>query len=103
MLLSQLGLREAVSRIGDETLKQRVTDGVNQALDRTIESISGVGFNPWFGPGVPFVTYHVAAELGLIAHRFPEGSMRNALLTIAGQILQNSMAPTTDGGGHRHK
>jgi hypothetical protein len=103
MLVSQLGLREAVSRIGDEGLKQRVLEGVNEALDRTIEGFAGIGFNPWIGPGAQSQIYPLAAELSLIAHRYPEGPMRNALLTIAGQILQNSLNPTGDGGSHRRK
>jgi hypothetical protein len=96
-------LREAVSRIGDEGLRQRVTDGVNEALDRTIEGIAGIGFNPWIGPGAQGQIYPLAAELSLVANRYPEGPMRTALLTIAGQIVQNSLNPTGDGGSHRRK
>jgi hypothetical protein len=47
--------------------------------------------------------YHVVAELGLIAHRYPDGSVRTALLTIAGQILHKSLALTEDGGSRRRK
>jgi hypothetical protein len=39
MLLQQLGLREAVSRIGDAVLKHRVTENVNEAIDRTVEGV----------------------------------------------------------------
>ncbi|MGO8950591.1 MAG: hypothetical protein ACLQUY_23660 [Ktedonobacterales bacterium] len=102
MLLSQVGLREAVSRIGDEALKQRVTTSVNEAIDRTIESVSGLTLHPWFGPGAQFMIYPIAAQLALIAHRYPDGDVRNALLNIAGQILQKSIAPTGEGAG-RHK
>jgi hypothetical protein len=102
MLLSQLGLREAVSRIGDEALKRRVTDSVNEAIDRTIEGLSGLTLHPWFGPGAQFMIYPIAAQLALIAHRYPDGAVRNALLDIAGQTLQKSLAPTGEGTG-RHK
>ena len=102
MLLSQLGLREAVSRIGDEALKQRVTNGVNEAIDRTIEGLTGMTLHPWFGPGAQFMIYPVAAQLALIAHRYQDGAVRNALLDIAGQILQKSIAPTGEATG-RHK
>jgi hypothetical protein len=102
LLLSQLGLREAVSRIGDEALKQRVTISINEAIDRTIEGVSGMTFHPWFGPGAQFTIYPIAAQLALIAQRYPEGAVRDGLLNIAGQILQKSVAPTGEGSG-RHK
>jgi hypothetical protein len=102
MLLSQLGLREAVSRIGDEALKQRVTNSVNEAIDRTIEGLSGMTLHPWFGPGAQSMIYPIAAQLALIANRYQDGAVRNALLDIAGQILQTSIAPTGEGAG-RHK
>ena len=103
MLLSQLGLREAASRIGDEALKQRLINGVNETLDHTIEGLAGMGLHPWFGPGAQFMIYPVAAELALIAQRYPDGDVHNALLTIAGQILQKSLAPTGEGGGRRRQ
>jgi hypothetical protein len=102
-LLSQLGLREAAARIGDEALKQRVIEGINETLDRTIEGVTGMGLQPWFGPGAPYQSYPIVAELGLMAHRYPEGPLRNDLLTIAGQILHQSLTLTEDGGSHRHK
>jgi hypothetical protein len=102
-LLEQLGLREAATRIGDEALKQRVIDGINNTLDRTIEGVIGTSLQPWFGPGAQFQIYPVVAELGLTAHRYPEGPVRTALLTIAGQILHKSLAPTENGVSHRHK
>ena len=102
MVLQQLGLREAVSRIGDAALKQRVTDNVNDAIDRTIESVTGMTLHPWFGPGAQVMIYPIAAQLALIADRYPEGAMKDALLNIAGQILQKSLAPTGEGAG-RHK
>ena len=102
MLLQQLGLREAVSRIGNTALKQRVTENVNEAIDRTIEGVSGMTLHPWFGPGAQFTIYPIAAQLALIADRYPEGALKDALLTIAGQIVQKSIAPTGEGAG-RHK
>jgi hypothetical protein len=102
MLLSQLGLREAISRIGDEALKQRITSSVNEAIDRTIEGVSGMTFQPWFGPGAQFMIYPIAAQLALIAQRYPDGAVRDGLLNIAGQILQKSISPTGEGTG-RHK
>jgi hypothetical protein len=102
-LLAQLGLREAAARIGDEALKQRVIDGINDTLDRTIAGVAGMSLQPWFGPGAQYQIYPVVAELGLIAHRYPEGPVRTALLTIAGQILHKSLTSTEDGGSHRHK
>ena len=102
MVLQQLGLREAVSRIGDAALKQRITDNVNEAIDRTIESVTGMTLHPWFGPGAQVMIYPIAAQLALIADRYPEGAMKDALLNIAGQILQKSLAPTGEGAG-RHK
>jgi hypothetical protein len=106
MLLAQLGLREAAARIGDEALKQRVIEGINGTLDRTIEGVAGLSLQPWFGPGAQYQQYQmypVVAELGLIAHRYPEGPVRTALLTIAGQILHKSLISTENGGSHRHK
>ena len=102
MLVSQLGLREAVSRIGDEALKQRVTNSVNEAIDRTIEGVSGMTLHPWFGPGAQVMIYPIAAQLALIAQRYPDGAVRDGLLSIAGQILQKSIAPTGEGAG-RHR
>ena len=102
MLLQQLGLREAASRIGDAALKQCVTDNVNEAINRTIESVTGMTLHPWFGPGAQVTIYPIAAQLALIADRYPEGAMRDALLNIAGQILQKSLAPIGEGAG-RHK
>jgi hypothetical protein len=102
-LLAQLGLREAAARIGDEALKQRIIDGINDTLDRTIEGVAGTSLQPWFGPGAQYQMYPVVAELGLVAHRYPDGPVRAALLTIAGQILHKSLALTEDGGRHRYK
>jgi hypothetical protein len=101
MLLTQLGLREAVSRISDETLKQRVTDSINEAIDRTIEGVSGMTLHPWFGPGAQFMIYPIAAQLALVADRYPEGTLRDALLNIAGQIVQKGVAPTGETTGRR--
>ncbi len=100
-LLTQLGLREAVSRIGDEALKERVINGVNEAIDRCIESVSGMTLHPWFGPGAQFMIYPVVSELALIAHSYPEGPVRHELLNIAGQILNKSIAPAGEAGGRR--
>jgi hypothetical protein len=83
-----LGLREAVSRIGDAALKHRVTENVNEAIDRTIEGVSGKTLHPWFGPGAQSMIYPIAAQLALIADRYSEGALKDALLTIAGQIVQ---------------
>jgi hypothetical protein len=102
LLLSQLGLREAVSRIGDEALKQRVTASVNEAIDRTIEGVSAMTFHPWFGPGAQFTIYPIAAQLALIAQRYPDGAVRDGLLNIAGQILQKTVAPTGEGSGRQN-
>lgn len=100
-LLTQLGLREAVSRIGDQALKERVMNGVNEAIDRCIESVSGMTLHPWFGPGAQFMIYPIAAEMALIAHTYPEGPVRHELLNIAGQILNKSIAPAAEAGKHR--
>jgi hypothetical protein len=102
MLLHQLGLREAVSHIADAALKQRVTDNVNEAIDRTIESVSGMTLHPWFGPGAQSMIYPIAAQLALIADRYPDGALKDALITIAGQIVQKSLAPTGESTG-RHR
>jgi hypothetical protein len=102
LLLSQLGLREAVARIGDASLKQRVTDSVNETIDRTIDGLSGMTLQPWFGPGAQFTIYPIASQLALIAQRYPEGAVRDAMITIAGQILQKGIAPTGESGG-RHR
>jgi hypothetical protein len=102
ILLSQLGLREAISRIGDEALKQRVTTSINESIDRTIEGVSVLTLLPWFGPGAQSVIYSIAAQLALVANRYPEGALRDALLTIAGQIVQKSTAaPSGESTGHR--
>lgn len=102
-LLTQLGLREAVSRIGDEGLKERVINGVNEAIDRSIEGVTGMTLHPWFGPGAQFMIYPIVSELALIAHSYPEGTVRNELLNIAGQILNKSIAPTSETGGRRRQ
>jgi hypothetical protein len=102
ILLSQIGLREAISRIGDETLKRRVTENINEAIDRTIEGVSGMTLNPWFGPGAQSMVYPIAAQLAMIAERYPGGAVQDALLNIAGQILQKNLAPTGESAG-RHK
>jgi hypothetical protein len=102
MLVSQLGLREAVSKIGDEALKRRVNDNVNDAIDRTIEGVAGMTLHPWFGPGAQSMIYPIAAQLALIADRYPEGALRDALLNIAGQIVQKSIAPAGESAG-RHR
>jgi hypothetical protein len=102
LLLSQLGLREAISRIGDEALKRRVTENVNEAIDRTIEGVSGMTLHPWFGPGAQFMIYPIAAQLALVAQRYPDSAVRDGLLTIAGQILQKSIAPTGEAAA-RHR
>ena len=70
LLLSQLGLREAVSRIGDEALKQRVTASVNEAIDRTIEGVSG--------DDVPSLVWSWGAVHDL-PHRITTGPDRSAL------------------------
>jgi hypothetical protein len=101
MLVTQLGLREAVSRVGDEALKQRVTDTINEAIDRTIEGVSGMALHPWYGPGAQLLIYPIASQLALIADRYPEGTLRDALLTIAGQIVQKGLAPTGENVGRR--
>jgi len=101
MLLSQLGLREAASRIGDEGLKGRIITSVNEALDRTIEGLSGMTLQPWFGPGALAMIYPIVSELALLAHRYQEGALRNDLLTLAGQILNKSIVPTAEGGKRR--
>jgi hypothetical protein len=101
LLISQLGLREAVARVGDASLKQRVTDSVNETIDRTIDGLTGMTLQPWFGAGAQFTIYPIAAQLALIAQRYPESTVRDALLTIAGQILQKGIAPTGETGRHR--
>jgi hypothetical protein len=103
MLLSQLGLREAAARIGDEGLKERITTGVNEALDRTIEGLAGMTLQPWVGPGAQAMIYPIVSELALLAHRYPEGALRNDLLTIAGQIMHKSILPMAEGAGGKRR
>ncbi len=103
MLLSQLGLKEAVSRISDNALKERIINGVNEAIERSVEGFAGMAFHPWMGPGAQLMTYPIATELALIAHRYQDGAVRNELLNIAGQILQKSTAHTGGEGGRRHQ
>ena len=103
ILLSQLGLREAASRIGDEGLKGRIITGVNEALDRTIEGLSAMTLQPWFGPGAQSMIYPIVSELALLAQRYQDGALRNDLLTLAGQILHKSIIPTAEGAGGKRR
>jgi hypothetical protein len=104
MLLTQFGLKEAVSRITDEPLKERIINGINEAINRSIEGLAGMTLHPWFGPGAQAMIYPVVSELALVAHTMQDGAVRNELLNLAGQILNKSIAPTGEGagGGRRH-
>jgi hypothetical protein len=94
-LLSQISLKEAASKMSDDAMKERLIANINETTNRYIDDIAGVTLHPWFkaGPGAAPWVYPIVSELALIAHRFPEGTIRNEVLHLAGQVLQKSMAP----------
>lgn len=106
-LLAQISLKEAANRLSDNTIKERIIAGVNEAIHRYTEDVAGVTLHPWLKAvpgGAPWV-YPIVSELVLIAHRYPEARLRDEILTVASQILQKSLAPTTGEGGEggRHR
>ena len=105
-ILAQISLKEAASRLSDNTIKERIISGVNEAIHRYVEDLAGVTLHPWLKtvPGAAPWVYPLVSELVLISHRYPEASLRNEILNVAGQILQKSIAPTTgEGEAGRHR
>jgi hypothetical protein len=94
-LLAQISLKEAASRLGDEAVKGRVIASVDEATNRFVDDLAGVTLHPWFrgGPGALPWVYPIVSELSLIAHTFPEGTLRQEVLNTASQLLQRSMTP----------
>jgi hypothetical protein len=102
-LVSQIALREAANRLGDDAVKARVITGANEAIERTIEDVAGVTLPPWLKTMAPAWVYPTAVDLAMLAHSYPEGPVRGELLNVAGQILSKGLAPMGEGqsGSHR--
>jgi 5'-3' exoribonuclease 2 len=90
-LLSQIALKDAVSRVGDEAVKARVIAGANEVLTRTIDDLAGVTLHPWLRSAALAWSYPVATELALLAYKYREGVVREELLNVAGQLLAKGL------------
>jgi hypothetical protein len=97
-LLTQIALKEAAYRLGDEALKARVIAGADEAITRTIEDLGGVTLPPWSRAAALTWVYPTVADLALVAHAYPEGPVRAQLLDLAGQLLSKGLV--SDGEGH---
>jgi len=95
-LMSAISLKEVASKVPDGRLRSDLGRRADHAISEFIEDYCGTPPRrfPWPWPGPPPWVYSIVSELTMAANTFQEGSLRNEVLSVAGQIAQKAF-----GGG----
>jgi hypothetical protein len=88
-LIAVISLREVASKMPDGQVKFELSKRVDGAILRFIDDC---GTKPpgWPFPGPPPGPYSIALELAVAANAITEGSVRNEVLQVAGQIIERA-------------
>ena|SRR5437868_2448454 len=102
-LMSAISLKEVASKLPDGQLRNDLGKRADHAISTFIEDYCGTPPRriPWPWPGPPPWDYSIVSELAMAAHSFQEGSLRNEVLHVAGQIAQKAFGSIGVGNLHQ--
>jgi hypothetical protein len=103
LLMSAISFKEVASKLPDGQLRNDMGKRADQAISMFIDDYCGTPPRriPWPWPGPPPWVYPILSELAMAASSFQEGSLRNEVLHVAGQIAQRAFSST--GAGNLHQ
>ena len=90
MIISAISMKDLASRINDKQAKGELTSRAEKALSTLIDDC-GTPPHRWPWPGPPPWSHQVVEGLTLVAHSLQEGSLRNEIPGVAGQIAEKSI------------
>jgi hypothetical protein len=98
-LISAISLKEVASKLPEDQLRKDLNGRADHAISTFIDDYCGTPPRgiPWPWPGPPPWVYPIVSELGMAANTFQEGSFRNEVLRVAGQIAQKAFGPSVSG------
>jgi hypothetical protein len=102
-LISAISQKEVASKLPDGGLRNELDRRADQAILTFIDDYCGNPPRriPWPWPGPPPWVYAIVSELAEAANTFQEGSLRNEVLHVAGQIAQKAFGSI--GAGKLHQ
>jgi hypothetical protein len=102
LLISAISMKEVAFRLPDGELRKDITQRADHAISVFIDDYCGTPPRriPWPWPGPPPWVYSIVSELATAANSFQEGSMRNEVLNVAGQIAQRAFGSGSAGNFH---
>ena len=92
VLMSAINLKEVASRLPEGQLRNGLGKRADHTISTFIDDYCGTSPRrvPWPWPGPPPWVYSIVSELAMAANSFQEGSLRNEILHVAGQITQKA-------------
>ena len=103
LLMSAISMKEVASKLPDGELRNDIGKRADHAISMFIDDYCGTPPRriPWPWPGPPPWVYSIVSELAMAANSFQEGSLRNEILHVAGQIAQKAFG--SSGAGNLHQ
>jgi hypothetical protein len=92
-LVSAASSIQAAANMTNKSAAQQIIAAANQAIAAFLDSDDICPRWPWPGPP-PWLSI-IASELTLYANTLQEGSLRNGILQVAGQVLDRAQALAT--------
>ena len=89
-LVSAVSSAQAAANMTNKSAAQQIVAATNQSIAAFIDSDDICP--PWPWPGPPPWLSIIASELTLVANTMQEGSLRTAILQVAGQVLDRAQA-----------
>jgi hypothetical protein len=92
-LLSSVSMKIAATNMSNKQSAQEIVAAADRGISQLLDSDDICP--PWPYPGPPIPLINLASELTFIANTVQEGSLRTAILGVAGQGLDRAYAVTT--------
>jgi hypothetical protein len=89
-LVTTVSSKDAAANMSNKEAAQQIIAAANAAISEYIDGDDICP--PWPWPGPPPWLSVIASELTLVANSLQEGTLRNNILQVAGQVLDRSQA-----------
>jgi hypothetical protein len=103
LLMSAISMKEVAFKLPEGELRNDIGKRADHAISVFIDDYCGTPPRriPWPWPGPPPWVYSIVSELAMAANSFQEGSLRNEVLAVAGQITQKAFGSAGAGKVHQ--
>jgi hypothetical protein len=96
-LLSSVSTKVAAANMSNKQSAQQVVAAVDTGISQFLDSDDICP--PWPYPGPPIPLVDLVSELTFVANTVQDGSLRAALLSVVGQVLDRAYSLTTQAAG----